>query len=135
MDELRDRIATYLSSHRVCVISTTATHGTWAIPAWYRSCALQVECVFPRWSDVTYYLTQNPRVLLLILDLELPGLRWLEYRGAAELVTAPDWENLLPDSQLGIQPQARYVAARVKPERIDLIDESRGWGLRETLDW
>jgi hypothetical protein len=27
-----------------------------------------------------------------------------------------------------------YLAMRVTPQRIDLVDESQGWGVSETLD-
>ena len=31
-------------------------------------------------------------------------------------------------------PDELYLVVRVTPRRIDLLDENRGWGARETLD-
>ncbi len=146
LNELRDRIAAYLANHRVCIISTSGTLGAWAMPALYRptASALEVECLLPRWADVTFHLEQNPRVLLII-GISPPvspnrgkqgecGLRWLQYLGAAQPVAAPEWARWLPEGFSNARPQERYVVVRIKPERIDLIDETRGWGARETLD-
>jgi len=46
-------------------------------------------------------------------------LRWLQYLGTACIADSSD---------------ERYATIHIMPERIDLIDESRGWGARETLD-
>lgn len=134
MNELRDRIAAYLDKHRVCIISTSGKVGAWAMPAWYRSRGLEVECLVPRWADVTYHLEQNPQALLIIHDPESMRLRWLQYRGSAQPISSPDWSQLSPEGTSGVRPEEQYVAFRMMPERIDLIDESRGWGARETLD-
>jgi len=47
-------------------------------------------------------------------------LRWMQYGGVAVVADSSSDE--------------RYVKVHIVPERIDLIDESRGWGVRETLD-
>jgi len=134
LDELRDRIAAYLLDHRVCVMSTSGSFGAWAMPVWYLSHGLEVECLIPRWADVIYHLEQNPQVLLVIQDPEAARLRWLQYRGTAQPIASPDWSRLLPEGMSNLRPENRYVAIRAKPERIDWIDESRDWGARETLD-
>ncbi|MBI4491699.1 MAG: hypothetical protein HY690_02785 [Chloroflexi bacterium] len=141
MSELRARIIAYLLEHRVCILSTGGSVGAWAMPAWYRPLAgtvgsqrLEVECLLPRWADVLYHLEHDPRVLLLIPDPESSGLRWLQYQGAARPIKSPDWNRLLPEGTSRVRPEERYVAVGVTPERIDLIDESLGWGARETLD-
>jgi len=46
-------------------------------------------------------------------------MRWLQYRGTAHIADSTD---------------ERYATIHIVPERIDLIDEDRGWGVRETLD-
>jgi hypothetical protein len=62
-------------------------------------------------------------------------LRWLQYRGSAQPIAAPEWSSLLPEGMSNARAaEERYVAVRIKPARIDLIDETRGWGARETLD-
>jgi hypothetical protein len=100
---------------------------------------------------VTFYLEQDPRVVLVVQDATIlgetldpiqdrrdwatPALRWLQIRGTARRVERPNWAGLLlegaPASTL---PQELYLVVQVVPKRIDLLDESRGWGVRETLD-
>jgi len=134
LDELRERMAAYLAHHRVCVLSTVSAQGSWAMPVQYRGRGLEVECLIPRWADVAYYLEQNPHVLLVIQGCYVAGLHWLQYRGVARPVAAPDWEVWLPQWASAIPPDELYLVIRVTPKRITLFDESRGWGARETLD-
>ncbi|MBI4322588.1 MAG: hypothetical protein HY675_29200 [Chloroflexi bacterium] len=141
LDDLRDRIATYLLEHRVCVISTGGSVGAWAMPVRYRlpkgsrsGRTLEVECLLPRWADAIYHLEENPQVLLIIVDADADGLRWLQYRGTARPIASPDWNRLVPERTAGPRPEERYVAVHVTPERIDVLDESAGWGARETLE-
>lgn len=111
------------------------------MPAWYCPLAaavggqvLDVECLVPRWADVLYHLEQDSEVLLIIHDAQAAALRWLQYRGSARTISSPDWDRLLPEGTSRARPEERYVVVRISPERIDLIDEGRGWGARETLD-
>lgn len=94
---------------------------------------------------MTYHLEQNPQVLLVIHDYPPTnsspqaggsegGLRWLQYLGTAQPLDSPDWSELLPAATATPLLDDLYIVIRVTPERIDLIDESRGWGARETLD-
>jgi len=59
-------------------------------------------------------------------------LGWLQ--GIARPVPAPDWAGLLPTWTSATPPDALYLVVRVTPQRIDLFDEGRGWGARETLE-
>jgi len=175
LDKLRDEMAAYLSQHRVCVLSTAGTKGAWAMPVRYRNCGLEVDCLLPRWTDVAYYVEQDPRVMLVVLDTPRSGvgfspegpdvnvraerakpyglkpspagallsqpddlssgasLRWLQIQGAARPVAAPDWNGLLPQGTSNALPDELCRVVRVTPQRIDLFDESQGWGARETL--
>ena len=135
LDRLRNRITTYLSQHQTCVLSTARSEGAWAIPIRYRSRGLEVDCLVPRWADVAYHLEQDPRVILVIRDTNAPTLRWLQVLGAAQTIEEPDWTGLLPGKMLAPAPDDLYLIVRVTPRRIDLIDESQGWGARETLDF
>jgi hypothetical protein len=135
LDELRERMATYLSSRQVCFLSTARAEGTWAMPVRYRSLGLEVDCLLPRWSDVAYHLEQDPTVMLVVLDTAAPMLSWLQCQGTAQAVARPDWEGLLPQGNLAsVSPDDLYLVVRVTPQRLELIDESQGWGVRETLD-
>jgi len=141
-DKLRDQIAAYLAYHDVCVLSTAGTQGAWAMPVRYRNHGLEVECLVPRWADVAYHLEQDPhacpehsrRVVLIVQACYAASLRWLQVQGTARPVTAPDWTELLPGRASATPTDELYRVIRVTPQRIDLFDESRGWGARETLE-
>lgn len=134
LDELRDRISAFTSHQQVCVISTRGGSGAWAAPAWFYNRGLELVCLLPRWSDVVYHLEQDSHVMVIILDMQSKMLRWLQYSGNAQLVQPLDAEEVLSQEPPKIQVDDRYVAVRITAERIDLIDENRGWGARETLD-
>ena len=134
LDELRERMTAYLAQHRVCVLSTAGAEDAWATPVRYRNHGLEVDCLLPRWADVAYHLEQDGRVALVVQDTGAQGLRWLRCLGAARPVEQPDWGLLPAETPTTIPPDDLYLVIRVTPERIDLLDESRGWGARETLE-
>jgi hypothetical protein len=112
------------------------------MPVWYRllqgasgSRSLEVDCLVPCWADVAHHLTQDSKVLLIVQASSGAGLRWLQIQGTARPVEAPDWARLLPRWISTVQPDALYLVVRVRPSRIDLIDEELGWGVQETLEW
>jgi len=88
----------------------------------------------PRWTDVAYHLEQDPHVLLIIQACHASALRWLQVQGTAQPVAAPDWAELLPRRTSTAPPDELYLVFHVTSQRIDLFDESRGWGARETLE-
>jgi nitroimidazol reductase NimA-like FMN-containing flavoprotein (pyridoxamine 5'-phosphate oxidase superfamily) len=131
----------YLAHHDVCVLSTAGSQGAWAMPVRYRPLpgtfgnhGLEVECLVPRWTDVAYHLEQDPRVVLIVQGCHASSLRWLQVQGTAQPVAAPGWAELLPGQTSTTPPDDLYLVIRVAPKRIDLMDESRGWGARETLE-
>lgn len=134
-DEPRNRIASFLANQRTCIISATASEGVWAIPVWYRSRDLEVDCLVPRWADVAHHLAQESGVVLIVQASAGAGLRWLQIQGTARPVEAPDWTRLLPRWVSTVRPDALYLVVRVTPGRIDLVDEDLGWGVQETLEW
>lgn len=117
LDELRNRVISYLSHNRVCVIATSGSLGAWAVWAQYDHSGLELNCRLPRWLDALFHIEQEPRVIVIIQDRN--SLRWLQYRGTAQIADSTD---------------DRYATIHIVPERIDLIDEERDWGVRETLD-
>jgi hypothetical protein len=129
------RIASFLAHQRTCIISTTASEGVWALPVWYRSHDLELECLVPRWADVAHHLLQECRIVLIVQAASGAGLCWLQVQGTAQPVEAPDWTRLLPRWVSALQPDALYLVVRVTPSRIDLIDEDLGWGVQVTLEW
>ncbi len=120
IDQLRERIAAYLAQNQVCVISTSGCFGASSVTARYQNRGLELDCQVPRWSDAVYRLEQDPHALVIIADPQSNSLRWLQVHGTAR-VAAPAAGD-------------RYVAVHITPARVDLVDESRGWGERETLD-
>lgn len=63
------------------------------------------------------------------------GLCWLHCRGHAYQAQQPDWDAWFPTgTPQGIAPQSLYFVFRVTPNRLEFMDENRGWGSRETLD-
>jgi hypothetical protein len=119
LDELRDHLISYLSQNHVCVIAANGLPGACAVVAQYENDGLELNCRLPRWSDAAFYLEQEPHVTAIIQDVRSALPRWMQYRGVACTANAMD---------------DRYVFIHITPERIDLIDESRGWGARETLE-
>lgn len=93
-----------------------------------------MECLLPQWADAVYHLELDPRVLLIVQDTGTDSLRWMEVRGTARPVASPDWGAWAIRAQPRAPHSALYRVLRVTPARIDLIDEEKGWGARETLD-
>jgi hypothetical protein len=136
MDKVRARMAAFLAAHRTGVFSVNASEGTWATLVQCRSHGLAVDCLVPCWSDVAYYLEQDPRVLLIFPDSAATGPRWLQYLGQAHRLDCPDWTQWKIDRLCVAREtlDALYLVVRVTPRRIDLFDADQGWGARETLD-
>ena len=134
LQELRERMIAHLSAYRTCVLASATTDGASMIPVRYRNLRLEVECLLPRWSDVTHYIEQDPHVSLVIHAPDPGALRWLQLQGTARAVDAPLWDDLLPEGTHRTRPEDLYLVVRVTPQRLEFVDESRGWGGRETLD-
>jgi hypothetical protein len=112
------------------------------MPVWFQSLPgssgrtqLEVECLIPRWSDVAYHLTQDPSVVMIVPGSFAAGLSWLQIRGTAQPVETPNWDRLLPRWVTTVQPDTLYLVVRVRPQRIDLVNEETGWGVQDTLEW
>lgn len=134
LQELRERMIAHLSAYRTCVLASATTDGASMIPVRYRNLRLEVECLLPRWSDVAYYVERDPRVSLVIHATDSRALRWLQLQGTARAVDTPLWHDLLPEATNQTRLEELYLVVRVTPQRLELVDESRGWGARETLD-
>lgn len=138
LNAMRERMRAYLSANSVGVLSLSGQQGTWAMPVRYRAENLDVDCLVPRWADVAYHVEQC-RAVLLVIPCNFPpspqaSLCWLQYMGNAWPVAKPNWGGLLPRMASEAPADDLFLVLRVIPERIDLIDESQGWGARETLE-
>jgi len=103
----------------------------------YRVENLELDCLVPRWADIAYNVESHPDVLIVVLTVlasSKDSLCWLEYKGKASSVASPHWSGLLPEDASEALAKDMYLVLRIIPERIDLLDESRGWGARETLE-
>jgi hypothetical protein len=140
LDELRDRIARDLSTCRVAIVIPSVAAWPSAVLVRYRlpeddgKRALELDCLLPRWADATYHLEQESKLLLIIPDLQGDELRWLQVQGTARPMPAAGWAAWLSAGASGDWLQGRYLAMRVTPQRIDLVDEGQAWGVSETLD-
>jgi nitroimidazol reductase NimA-like FMN-containing flavoprotein (pyridoxamine 5'-phosphate oxidase superfamily) len=121
-DQLRAQIIGELQERRIGVLSAGGELGPHALPVQYRLDGIEVRCLLPRWSEIAYALEENARVLLVVLSAPESEKRWVRYQGTAELIPSLD------------SADDRFYLVRIRPARIDLIDEGRGWGARETLD-
>lgn len=126
-DQFVDQFAQHLARFDVGVLYVP---GASLLPVRYRSQRLAVECLIPRWSDLAYALEEQP-VATLITPAGDP-VSWLQYQGLARLSDTPDWDELLQDSRLPLP--VGYLRIAIQPKRLDLFDERRGWGFRETLE-
>jgi hypothetical protein len=127
-------MAAFLADHDVCIFSTSGAGGAWAMPVRYRSRGLEVTCLLPRWADVAEFVAHDPSVLLVIVDAPAPAPRWLQIAGVARAVAGPDWAEWLPGWTSPAPPAELHLLLRVTPQRIELFDEGRGWGARETVE-
>ncbi|MBI5876148.1 MAG: pyridoxamine 5'-phosphate oxidase family protein [Chloroflexi bacterium] len=135
LDRLRERVAACLAHAPVCLLSTQSADGVRALPVRCRSSGLDVECLVPRWADVVFDLERDPRALLIFHNTEVPDMRWLQYRGRACVLSMSANVGQWP-AGIAVHNRAdRFVAVQIMPSRIDLIDESRGWGILETLEF
>lgn len=130
LDMLRQRMAAYLRNHQVGVLSVAnAVQG--ALPVRYHSDTLTVYCLIARWTDILPVLEQDSRVELVIAQHDSDAY-WMQYRATAHVLDTP---NFQPFAAKTIAASAfHYVVVELTPQRIDLIDQRKGWGARETLE-
>jgi len=115
---------------RVAILSV----GQYALPVFLRIREPVVECRVPTWTGIGDLLEDQDEVTLVILTDSGACLRWLFLRGPAERVLEPDWEGLQPPVASRVSANDLYLLLRIRPKRMELIDEQRGWGYRETAD-
>lgn len=120
IDKLRDQIIRELAAHSVGVLTLATPAGPLAMPVRYQPRGLEVDCLLPRWSDVAYHLEQPGPVMLVVLVPPGDEQRWLRYEGVCQPPAGTD---------------DLYQAVTIRPVRIDLIDQRKGWGARETLEF
>lgn len=132
LDQLRDTLAAQLAGAATGILCVTQA-GSLALPVWYHSAGLHITCLVPRWSDAAEALGQRQAALLIVPAPPDPR-RWLRYQGAAAPAPRAAWAAPWPERLSDRQADERWLTVALTPQRIDLFDERRGWGARETLD-
>lgn len=107
----------------------------YALPVRFRVRGAFVECRVPIWSGVSDSFDKKRVVTLVAIQNSEPYLRWLFLRGEGSIVKDPDWEGLVPLQPGRVDPEDLYWLVRIVPKRMELFDEQRGWGFRETTDF
>lgn len=131
LQRLREQMTAALAQHRACVLVTGEPSPS-AVPVRCRSVGLDVDCLIPHWADAAWAVGEGRPVSLLFLGGGDPGTRWLSYQGFASPI------SLLALGPFGLSASTdtahRFRAIRVQPSRIDVVDESRGWGVLDTFE-
>jgi hypothetical protein len=107
----------------------------YSLPVRFRVCGAVVECGVPTWSGVSDLLEKSEEVTLVALKNSESNLRWIFLRGAGSVIKNHDWEGLVPSERSLVEPGDLYQLLRIYPKRMELFDEERGWGFRETVDF
>jgi hypothetical protein len=110
--------------------------GGYALPVRFRVRGTAVEVRVPAWTGVDDIVGTTGDVTLVAVSEQGQEhyLRWLFVRGPAAVVPDPDWEGLEPAPANWVSANDLYRLLRIKPVRMELVDEARGWGFRETVD-
>jgi hypothetical protein len=107
----------------------------YALPVRFRVRGSIVECGVPTWSGASDLLEKKKEVTLVVVKNLDTNLRWLFLRGDGSVIKNRDWEGLVPSEHCLVDPGDLYQLLHIEPKRIELFDEQRGWGYRETADF
>jgi hypothetical protein len=106
----------------------------YALPVRFRVRGAFVECGVPTWSGIGELPEKAEQVTLTAVTSSGDDLYWLFIRGPGYVINDPDWEGLVPYERSLVDPGDLYRLLQIEPLRIELFDEKRGWGYRETAD-
>lgn len=107
----------------------------YALPVRFRVRGSIVECSVPTWSGIIDLLEKTEVVTLVAVQNSGTTLNWLYLRGVGSVIENQDWEGLIPSERSLVDAGDLYQLLRLEPERMELFDEQRGWGYRETADF
>ncbi len=107
----------------------------YALPVRFRVRGTIVECQVPTWSGVSDLIEKKKEVTLVAVQFFETNLCWLFLRGEGSIIKNPDWEGFVPLQSSWVEPDDLYLLLRIVPKRIEIFDEQRGWGFRETTDF
>jgi hypothetical protein len=130
-EALRVHLAQRLASATTGVLCAA---GGAALPVRYHSSHLAVSCLLPRWADLAYAIEAQPAVTLIIA-LAGDATCWLQYEGLARVAERPgDEPDRANRTLLPLRALPGYLLLAIQPLRLDLFDQGRGWGARDTLE-
>lgn len=145
LDELKNRLSEYLQQYQGAALCGMGQGTMWLLPVHYRSFGLELYCAVPGWSDAAYILQETTTVQLIVpfsgqnmaterveRAARVESGAWLWYLGEARQIISLDCPTSVAVAQ-AVKPGS-HIFVRILPRRIDLIDERRGWGARETLE-
>ncbi|MCK6432531.1 MAG: pyridoxamine 5'-phosphate oxidase family protein [Aquabacterium sp.] len=148
-NELRDRIRRYLHEHHVAALATQGAQGPWAAAVFYAGDETGLYFLSSPRSRHAVNLSQHPRVSAAIQDncTDWAEIRGVQLEGLCAELEGRDRERAQRQyaqkfpliahparAPLAIaEALARVRWYRLVPDRLYLLDNSRGFGHREEL--
>ena len=150
-NDLTDRLAAFLDAHHVISLATMSSHGPHAANLFYARNGLTLLWISDRSSRHSIELEANPNVAATIAAdyEEYRQIRGLQISGRAHRITdtaecaqarvllESRYAFLKPSAEVSSNVRTIYEQAqiyRLSPARMILIDNSRGFGHKDTLD-
>jgi uncharacterized protein YhbP (UPF0306 family) len=156
-DDLRREILDFARAHHVLTLATAGVDGPWACALFYAADSdLNLYFISSPGTQHCRLLGANPRVAVAIHGMEhdWKRIRGLQIDAQASMVSEADRdrvEKLYLGRFPALEPllsgagsaDERAVAGRyafstfycIAPSRIRLVDNARGFGWREEIDW
>lgn len=149
--EFERQVATFLAAHHVLSLATTGPDGAHAANLFYACDALALIWVSDATTRHSLHIDADPRVAATIATdhASFATIRGLQIAGRAQrIVSEPERARCLALMEERYpflrQPEgasaklrdayARTAVYRLQPTRITLIDNTRGFGHKETLE-
>ena len=148
--ELAERIATFLATHHVLSLATGGPSGPHAANLFYACDGLTLVWVSDPTALHSRAIAADPRVAATIAPdyTDFAVIRGLQFAGMARRVAEPErarhlallemrysFLKQLADAPAELRTAyARIAVYRLEPARIVLIDNTMGFGHKETLD-
>ena len=101
----------------------------------FRICGEVVECSVPTWCGLSDSPENIKEFTLVVVKNSETEFSWIFVRGAGRIIENEKWEFLIPTEHGLVDPKDLYNILRIVPKRMELFDEKRGWGFRETTDF
>src|SRR5687767_8119481 len=134
LHQLRSQFARHLASASDGLLCAGGRPELAALPVRYQADGLDIDLLLPRWADAAFQHDPHGEAVLAVPLEGASRGRWLICRGAIALVPSPDWSALALEQRPFVAPEDLYLVARMLPRRIDLLDETRAWGIAETFE-